>query len=168
MSHSDDARRTQTPRNWGIPFHGKFASDADAVGDLLPVIIPTFGDSENSDITWGPCSWAPEWGDSTLPRKGDPCLVMFDDQRRPWVMRWIPSFYVPSSGGGTSSFRYVYVQTLPSSTWVIVHNLNGYPNVTVVDDTPSVSQIEGDVTYPDANHVIVSFASAVAGKAFLS
>lgn len=91
MSHTDDARKNRTPRNWGIPFSARFAADAVAIGDLLLIIIPSFGDSDSSDLTWGPCSWAPEWGAVTLPQKGDPCLVMFDDQRVPWVIRWRPA-----------------------------------------------------------------------------
>ena len=67
------------------------------------------------------------------------------------------------AGGG---FNYVHDQMTPAATWTITHNLNGYPNITVVDS--SGRQVEGDVTYASANQVVVAFASAFSGKGYLS
>lgn len=65
-----------------------------------------------------------------------------------------------------AGFNFVHDQGTPSSVWVIVHNLNGYPNITVVDSAGT--EVEGTVTYDSANQVTVSFAGAFSGKAFLS
>ena len=44
-----------------------------------------------------------------------------------------------------SGFEFIYTQPLPSATWVITHNLNCYPSVTVIDS--GNSQVEGDETF---------------------
>jgi hypothetical protein len=66
-------------------------------------------------------------------------------------------------GGG---FQYVHDQSIPSDTWVIFHNLNGYPNVSVVDSAGT--EVVGEVTYDSAFQLTVRFSSGFAGKAFLS
>ena len=59
-----------------------------------------------------------------------------------------------------------YTQNIPSNTWTIVHNLNFYPNITVVDS--GGSQIEGEVNYLDSNSLVLTFSSAFSGYAYLS
>jgi len=53
-----------------------------------------------------------------------------------------------------------------SNDWLIVHNLNKFCSVTVVDDSNNV--VIADVVYIDANSLRVRFASAVTGKAYLN
>lgn len=64
------------------------------------------------------------------------------------------------------SFNYTHTQGVPASTWTIEHNLGDFPNVTIVDSANT--QVEGDVTYIDADTVQVEFQSAFSGKAYLS
>jgi len=59
-----------------------------------------------------------------------------------------------------------YTQMVPNNTWTIQHNLNFYPNVTVVDSAGT--NVEGEVRYPNANQLVVSFQSAFSGDAYLS
>lgn len=66
-------------------------------------------------------------------------------------------------GGG---FNYVHDQGTPSATWVIVHNLGGFPNVTVVDSAGT--EVVGNVVYDSATQVTVTFTNAFGGKAYLS
>jgi len=61
---------------------------------------------------------------------------------------------------------YVHDQPVASSAWVITHNLAKYPSVTVVD--VSGNQVSAAVNYVNNNVVIVTFASAFAGKAYLN
>lgn len=68
---------------------------------------------------------------------------------------------VPGAGGS-----FTYTQTTPSATWVIVHNLGFYPNVTITDSAGD--EVEGDVQYDSVNQVTLSFASAFSGVAHLS
>ncbi len=71
----------------------------------------------------------------------------------------------PASPGG-ADFYHVHVQDNPLATWTVPHMLNGYPQVAIVDNTDD--QIEGDVSYVDANTVLVEFGTIITGKAFLS
>lgn len=72
----------------------------------------------------------------------------------------------PQGVPGSGDFSYVHDQMIPSATWTIVHGLNGYPNITVVDS--SGREVVGEVTYVDANTISVQFASSFGGKAYLS
>lgn len=68
--------------------------------------------------------------------------------------------------GSSEAFNYIHDQGVPSTTWNINHNLNGFPNVTVVDSAGT--QVEGNVVYVDANNMTISFSAAFSGKAYLS
>jgi len=70
---------------------GKFATNVGDLNDLAPVIIPDF----DPNLQWGPARWQTR-DDVTLPRKGDACLIAFDNHRNPWVIAWWPF-----SGGPT-------------------------------------------------------------------
>jgi len=66
-------------------WYGTFAKDVNDFIDLAPVIIPEF----DPHLQWGPCRWQSRDATS-LPRKGDQCLIIFDDRREPWVVAWWP------------------------------------------------------------------------------
>lgn len=61
---------------------------------------------------------------------------------------------------------YVHAQGVPASVWTIAHDLAGYPNVTVLDSAGTV--VEGDIAYPDSTTVVLTFAAAFSGTAYLS
>lgn len=67
---------------------------------------------------------------------------------------------------GSAPQAYVHDQAFPEAVWTIVHNLGFNPNVTVVDSAGTV--VEGSVTYPGLDTVIVEFAFPFGGKAYLS
>lgn len=67
---------------------------------------------------------------------------------------------------GPAGSTFTYTQNAVSLTWSITHNLGFYPAVTTTDVTGFV--IEGVVTYPDINSVIVTFSIATSGHAYLS
>jgi phage baseplate assembly protein V len=73
-------------------------------------------------------------------------------------------------GGGVpnpaSGVAYAYAQTEPSQTWTVSHNLGFNPAVTALDSDGN--QIEGDVSYPDANTVALNFSQPVSGSVFLN
>jgi len=69
-------------------------------------------------------------------------------------------------GGVSLDANYVYVQSSPSATWVITHNLNKYCSVTVVDSADNI--VFGDVLYNSLNQVTLTFAGAFSGKAFFN
>jgi hypothetical protein len=61
---------------------------------------------------------------------------------------------------------FIFNQPTPLASWVINHNLNGFPSVTTTDLSGNV--ILGQVQYLNANTVIVTFSTPVAGVAYLN
>lgn len=70
----------------------------------------------------------------------------------------------PGSGG--TDAEYIHTQLVPDTVWVIVHNMNRYFSVAVVDSSGSV--VVGDVHYDSSNQITVTFGAAFAGLAYLS
>ena len=69
----------------------------------------------------------------------------------------------PPGGGGST---YVHNQGVAASTWVIVHGLNYYPNVTVEDSAGTT--VEGEVVYDSTGQLTLTFSAAFGGIAYLS
>jgi len=61
---------------------------------------------------------------------------------------------------------FIFTQDIPTPVWVIIHNLNKYPSVTVVDTAGT--EVEGQVEYIDSNTIIITFSVGFAGKAYLN
>lgn len=61
---------------------------------------------------------------------------------------------------------YVFKQSIPSEEWLINHNLNKAPNVTVVDSAGSV--VIGEVVYVDMDNITITFSGGFSGKALLN
>lgn len=62
--------------------------------------------------------------------------------------------------------RYVHNQNTTSATWVINHELNKFPSVTVVDSAGSI--VIGEIDYTDMNNVTLTFSAAFSGVAYLN
>ena len=76
---------------------------------------------------------------------------------------------IPLSGGSSGSGKdttYTYTQVIPSIIWTIVHMLNRYPSVTLVDTMGRV--VQPDITYNSSNEISVSFAFPMSGSAYLN
>lgn len=72
-----------------------------------------------------------------------------------------------SSGGASGGDKsYTHTQISPAATWNIMHSLNKYPSITIVDS--GGNEVIGDTKYIDSNNIIVSFTGAFAGKAYLN
>jgi len=66
--------------------------------------------------------------------------------------------------GATS---WTHIQSSPSASWTITHNLGYYPGgVSVVDSGGNTCL--GDIQYTDTNSLVVNFADAFSGVAYLS
>ena len=59
-----------------------------------------------------------------------------------------------------------FIQTSPSAIWRIVHNLSRHPSVRIV--TTAGDLVVGDVNYPDALSVVLTFSAGFAGIAYLN
>jgi len=68
--------------------------------------------------------------------------------------------------GEGGDLNYVYLQTAPSATWSITHNLGKFPSVSVVDSAGTLYL--SDVKYIDENSLTITFNAAFAGKAYLN
>ena len=62
---------------------------------------------------------------------------------------------------------FIFEQEIAADTWIIDHNLNKQPSVTIVDSAGN-AQVPDEVKYDSANQITVKFISAFAGKAFLN
>jgi hypothetical protein len=69
--------------------------------------------------------------------------------------------------GAAQTLGYTYSQASAATTWTISHGLTFMPNVTVVDSTGN-EIFPGNVQYPNANTVQLTFSAAVGGSAYLS
>jgi len=61
---------------------------------------------------------------------------------------------------------YTHEQASASTSWVINHNLNKFPSVTVVTSVGVV--VIGNITYNSANQLTISISDADSGKAYLN
>lgn len=71
--------------DYGGSWYGEMAHDITDIRNGAFVYIMDFSDS----LMWGPCPWQSRDKDS-LPSEGDPCIVVFDNRRNPWVIAWWP------------------------------------------------------------------------------
>lgn len=65
-----------------------------------------------------------------------------------------------------SDKAFVFNQGQPSAEWVITHNLQKQPSVTVVDSSGDL--IMGSLTYNSENQLTLNFSRTVTGKAYLN
>lgn len=66
----------------------------------------------------------------------------------------------------SSDKHYVHTQMVASASWTIEHNLNKFPSVSIVDSGGSV--VVGEIQYINKDILIVSFAGAFSGVAYLN
>lgn len=71
------------------------------------------------------------------------------------------------SGSPNPGDRYFqYDQPIPSTVWIIDHNLGRLANVTLINDAGM--RIFGDLSFPTLNKAIATFVIPVAGSAIAS
>lgn len=68
--------------------------------------------------------------------------------------------------GIISDRTYIYTQSVASIKWLIPHNMNKYPAVTVKDSEGNI--VIGELEYTDVNNVKITFSSAIGGTAYLN
>lgn len=73
-------------------------------------------------------------------------------------------------GSGTTTVvadkNYIHNQVVPSNDWSIIHNLNKYPSVTVVDTAGYEWEVE--VQHLSLNQVRIRFTNPFSGKAYFN
>jgi hypothetical protein len=102
-----------------------------------------------------------------IPLEGSPSNYGFSPLNNTQVKVTVQT--VGSGGGGgpaTGMGSYVHNQGASAATWVVVHNLGGYPNVVVEDS--SGTTIEGEIVYNNSNQLTLTFSAAFSGVAYCS
>ena len=61
---------------------------------------------------------------------------------------------------------FTHNQLSPEKEWNVVHNLNKFPSVNIVDSGGSV--VLGEIQYIDENQITITFTSGFSGKAYLN
>ncbi len=77
-----------------------------------------------------------------------------------------PSVSVSSFAVGSGDAHYTHTQSSATDQWVVTHNMNKFPSVTIVDDGNNILITE--VLYNSANQLTVLFNAAESGKAYLN
>lgn len=62
--------------------------------------------------------------------------------------------------------NFIFNQNVASDLWIIKHDLNKFPAVSVVDSGNNV--VIGEVTYIDENNLQINFSSPFSGSAYLN
>lgn len=62
--------------------------------------------------------------------------------------------------------KYTHTQPTPSTNWIIEHNLNKFPSVSVVNNNNLL--MYGETTYIDENNLTINFSAGFSGKAYLN
>lgn len=83
-----------------------------------------------------------------------------------WIAFFLSRVTLPTGGGGggAPSEAFIFTQSAPNSTWVITHNQGRYPQVRVFDTANS--EMDGDVSYPSNNQIVIRFSAPFAGVAY--
>jgi hypothetical protein len=68
-----------------VAWEGIIANQPTDLSKLVTVTIPGIDDS----IRWTKLRWQSR-NSTDVPQRGDKCLVIFDDNDRPWVVAWWP------------------------------------------------------------------------------
>ena len=148
-------------------------SSADIRSEIVSADIPnnaanTTGTAEQANLA----SLSDESTDQT-------CFITFASDATGYERLKTGSNLTFDSSTGTLTANYIigktntftFTQSSVSSTWIITHNLDKFPNVTVVDSGGSV--VRGLITYNTVNKLTITFfaggtALAFSGKAYLN
>lgn len=69
----------------------------------------------------------------------------------------------PAGPAGAGGGNYTHVQSAPSTTWTVVHNLGYFPGgVSVVDSAGT--KVYGDITHSNSNQLVINFSAGFSGK----
>ena len=104
-----------------------------------------------------------------LPEIGNPNAIYILDDKSIW--RWNTNLSDYECINGSSEQlqgdkHHMHRQDSASDTWIINHNLDKYPSVSVVDSAGNV--VIGEVIYNNANQLTIKFTAAFSGRAYLN
>ncbi len=85
-----------------------------------------------------------------------------DEQLAREIMQYFQAH--PSANGDSTYFVYDR-NSIVAASWIIDHNLNRYPQITLIDDEGN--EFDADIFYNSTNQVTVTFSEPTSGKAVL-
>ena len=65
-----------------------------------------------------------------------------------------------------STETFTFTQAVPATVWTINHTLNKHPSISVVSTANQM--VVGDASYTSTTQIVITFAAAFAGKAYLN
>lgn len=74
--------------------------------------------------------------------------------------------WVESSAATGGDKNYIHNQITAASTWIVTHNLNKYPSISIVDTGGNI--VIGEVLYDSLNQVTLTFTAEFSGKAYFN
>ena len=77
-----------------------------------------------------------------------------------------PGFVNPDIDPGAGDKTFVYTQSVAAETWIIQHDLDKFPSVSVVNNN-NVGMY-GEVIYIDENNLQIEFSAGFSGKAYMN
>lgn len=99
-----------------------------------------------------------------MPTEFDPRPT---SERQPHIVLENPrsDFVIEIGNGGSGGARrsHTHVQSSASDTWVVNHNLNAVPAVTIIDSAGT--EVEGEVTHTTPNQSVLRFNAPFSGTA---
>lgn len=135
----------------GIP--GEGVPNGGRAGQALAKKSDSDYDTEWVDInSFGVNSWNGRKGD-IIPQDGDYTYTQ---------IKGLQEQLEKAKKGDT----FIYKQKAPSTLWTINHNLDKYPDVTIVDSANTV--VVGEIIYIDKNSLNIAFSSGFSGTAYLN
>ena len=77
-----------------------------------------------------------------------------------------PGFVNPDIEPNVGDKNFVFTQAVASASWNVVHNLDKFPSVSIVDDDNN--QVYGSVVYNTVNDLTITFTAPFSGQAYIN
>jgi hypothetical protein len=164
----------------GTPFNNitilrlsKFATSGNLIIDYINTLV-------NQAIIIAQCDDLNNFGiykfNSILPVPGQPNFVdiVIESvdahgsilQDKFYAIAVYPGFVNPDIDPNVGDKNFVYTQAVASASWNVVHNLDKFPSVSIVDDDNN--QVYGSVVYNTVNDLTITFTAPFSGKAYIN
>jgi hypothetical protein len=151
----------------------KFATSGNLIIDYINTLV-------NQAIIIAQCDDLNNFGiykfNSILPVPGQPNFVdiVIESvdahgsilQDKFYAIAVYPGFVNPDIDPNVGDKNFVYTQAVASASWNVVHNLDKFPSVSIVDDDNN--QVYGSVVYNTVNDLTITFTAPFSGKAYIN
>lgn len=151
----------------------KFATSGNLIIDYIntlvnqAIIIAQCDDLNNFGIykfiSISPVSGQPNFVDIVLESVGAHGSILQD---KFYAIAVYPGFVNPDIDPIVGDKTFVYTQSVAAETWIIQHDLDKFPSVSVVNNN-NVGMY-GEVIYIDENNLQIEFSAGFSGKAYMN